>query len=164
MPLVSGYRYATWNTAGLAPGKYYLAGYLKANGASTYSHLTTQITITAAALMVDDSLALGECSVVDRRATPTYRRRSRAAPAAATGIQVASTLAGLSVRIVDLPGNMLGESAGNTIYVDRNAAGYGWFVDPTPGDDREFAVSLGPYALRPERTPLPPAASIYSQR
>ena len=28
-----------------------------------------------------------------------------------------------------------------------SAAGYGWFVDPTPGDDREFANLLDPYTL-----------------
>ena len=66
---------------------------------------------------------------------------------AATGIQVAAAMTGLSVQIVDLPGNTLGEAAGNTIYLDPTAAGYGWFVDSTPADDREFADLLGPYAL-----------------
>ena len=26
------------------------------------------------------------------------------------------------------------------IWIDRDAAGYGWFLDPTPGDDREFTL------------------------
>ncbi len=42
---------------------------------------------------------------------------------------------------------MLGEAEGSSIYISRNAAGYGWFVDPTPADDSEFSTSLGPYAL-----------------
>ena len=42
---------------------------------------------------------------------------------------------------------LLGETVGNTILIDRDAAGYGWFVDPTPADDVEFADVLGPYAL-----------------
>ena len=52
-----------------------------------------------------------------------------------TGSQV---LAGVSVQIADLPGNLLGEEIGKTILIDRDAAGYGWFIDPTPQDDAEF--------------------------
>ena len=38
-----------WNTTGLAPGTYYVAGYLWSDGKPTYSHLTQSITIQAAA-------------------------------------------------------------------------------------------------------------------
>ena len=31
--------------------------------------------------------------------------------------------------------------------VGRDAAGFGWFVDPTPDDDVEFAVQLDAYSL-----------------
>jgi hypothetical protein len=41
--------------------------------------------------------------------------------------------------LLDLPGAQLGLAAGNAIYIDRNAAGFGWFVDPTPNQDEEFA-------------------------
>jgi hypothetical protein len=67
--------------------------------------------------------------------------------AAATGIQVSAAMTGVSVQITDLPGNMLGEDVGKTILMDRDAAGYGWFVDPTPADDAEFANVLGPRTL-----------------
>jgi hypothetical protein len=148
MPAVSGYRYATWNTAGLSPGKYYLAGYIEANGATTYSHLTTQITIKAAALMVDASAPrLANATLLTEEQLQPILIEAERRLAAATGVQVASSMAGVSVQIVDLPGNMLGEVVGKTIYIDQNAAGYGWFVDSTPGNDREFADSLGPYAL-----------------
>jgi hypothetical protein len=40
-----------------------------------------------------------------------------------------------------LTGSHLGETAGETIYIDSNAAGHGWFVDSTPGADKEFAAS-----------------------
>lgn len=32
----------------------------------------------------------------------------------------------------------LGYAAGQTVTLDDNAAGYGWFIDPTPADDSEF--------------------------
>jgi probable HAF family extracellular repeat protein len=49
-----------------------------------------------------------------------------------------SALYGIDIRIADLGGTTLGLASGNTIWLDDNAAGWGWFVDPTPGDDREF--------------------------
>ena len=52
-------------------------------------------------------------------------------------------LAGVKVEVADLPGGTLGETDGKTILIDRDAAGYGWFVDPTPGDDSEFAATPG---------------------
>ena len=46
--------------------------------------------------------------------------------------------------ITDLPGSYLGETEGNVIYLDANAAGNGWFVDPTPAAQRRvFAPSSG---------------------
>jgi hypothetical protein len=43
------------------------------------------------------------------------------------------------VLIADLPGADVGrESANGDILIDTNAAGYGWFVDPTPADNSEF--------------------------
>ena len=38
----------SWNTTGVAPGTYYVGGYLYSGGAPTYSHLTQSITIQAA--------------------------------------------------------------------------------------------------------------------
>ena len=50
--------------------------------------------------------------------------------------------------ISDLPGSYLGEAEGNLIYIDGNAAGYGWFVDPTPATDTEFTASTSAAQLR----------------
>jgi hypothetical protein len=55
----------------------------------------------------------------------------------AAGVAVES-LAGLPVRIADLPGDTLGLATPGGIWIDVNAAGTGWFVDPTPADDSEF--------------------------
>ena len=58
---------------------------------------------------------------------------------AMAGVDV-SALNDVQVQIADLPGATLGQAAGNIIYLDRNAAGHGWFVDPTPWDDSEFTT------------------------
>ncbi|MCI0379143.1 MAG: hypothetical protein L0215_16165, partial [Gemmataceae bacterium] len=49
-------------------------------------------------------------------------------------------LDGVTIRIADLGGDLLGLTFGNTIWLDDNAAGWGWFVDPTPWDDSEFTT------------------------
>jgi hypothetical protein len=54
----------------------------------------------------------------------------------------AHTLRSADVVILDLPGRTLGLASGRVIYLDRDAAGYGWFIDPTPRDDAEFAAGL----------------------
>ena len=48
-------------------------------------------------------------------------------------------LAGLNVRVASLGDATLSAEYGNQIRID-NAAGWGWFVDPTPGDDSEFTT------------------------
>jgi membrane-associated phospholipid phosphatase len=57
----------------------------------------------------------------------------------ASGIDT-SALQSIDVRIVDLGGLTLGQATGGAIWLDNNAAGWGWFVDPTPWDDSEFAT------------------------
>jgi uncharacterized delta-60 repeat protein len=50
------------------------------------------------------------------------------------------SLDGTDIRIADLGGTTLGLASGHTIWLDDNAAGWGWFVDPTPRDDAEFTT------------------------
>ena len=47
-------------------------------------------------------------------------------------------VSGVEFVVTDLPNNLLGLAAGHVIWIDRDAAGFGWFVDPTPNDDAEF--------------------------
>jgi probable HAF family extracellular repeat protein len=46
-----------------------------------------------------------------------------------------SGMSNIDLRVVDLGGTTLGLAAGNTIWLDDNAAGLGWFVDSTPWND-----------------------------
>ncbi|WP_417375674.1 choice-of-anchor Q domain-containing protein [Gimesia maris] len=55
-------------------------------------------------------------------------------------------LAQVDIEIVDLPEGVLSNTVHGTIYIDVNAAGYGWFVDDTPDDHSEF-YATGPYTL-----------------
>jgi hypothetical protein len=63
--------------------------------------------------------------------------------AAATGdAATADRLRHVQVRIADLSNNALGLEAGDVIWIDVNAAGHGWYLDPTPADDDEFGVGV----------------------
>lgn len=44
----------------------------------------------------------------------------------------------VTFALADLEGLTLGLTLGSTIWIDVDAAGWGWFVDPTPWDDLEF--------------------------
>jgi uncharacterized delta-60 repeat protein len=50
-----------------------------------------------------------------------------------------STLGAIDIRIADLGGTILGlaDELHHTIWLDANAAGWGWFVDKTPWEDSE---------------------------
>jgi hypothetical protein len=50
-------------------------------------------------------------------------------------------LAGLQVQVTDLGGSLLGQYSDGTIYIDRDAAGAGWFIDRTPDSNEEFTLS-----------------------
>jgi sugar lactone lactonase YvrE len=51
-----------------------------------------------------------------------------------------SDLGNIQIQIANLGGAMLGLASGHTIWLDVNAAGWGWFIDPTPADDSEFRL------------------------
>ena len=53
----------------------------------------------------------------------------------------------ISIQIIDLPETTLGMAEDNTILIDSDAAGYGWFIDQTPGEDEEFGLQNSDYEL-----------------
>ncbi|MDF1754814.1 MAG: autotransporter-associated beta strand repeat-containing protein [Verrucomicrobiales bacterium] len=57
-----------------------------------------------------------------------------------TADQIAA-LGSIEYHIADLDGARLGYAEGSHIYIDRDAAGLGWFIDSTPDQDEEFAIS-----------------------
>jgi hypothetical protein len=61
--------------------------------------------------------------------------------AAGVGGALLSRLAAAQFRVSDLPLTELGVAlpSADRVLIDRNAAGHGWFVDPTPLQDEEYA-------------------------
>ena len=50
-----------------------------------------------------------------------------------------------TITIADLADGYLALTIGTTITLDTDAAGYGWFIDPTPLTNEEFAVGANPW-------------------
>jgi hypothetical protein len=59
------------------------------------------------------------------------------AAAGASSAQLAA-LAALTFTVTDLAGKTIGDHTPGHIVIDSDAAGHGWFVDPTPSDSSEF--------------------------
>jgi YDG domain len=59
----------------------------------------------------------------------------------AAGADTASVAAlkTVTIQVQDIPGDGLGWAIPGLITLDTNAAGYGWFIDPTPADNSKFA-------------------------
>jgi len=82
----------------------------------------------------DGVLSAGELALIVDAAI------ARWAAAGASEEQIAAMRA-VSVSVSDLGGLTLGSSTAGTIVVDDDAAGWRWFIDPTPGDDAEYSGS-----------------------
>lgn len=76
---------------------------------------------------------------------------------AATGLtsEQLAVIDSLRFEVTDLAGWCLGASSDRVVQLDCRATGYGWFIDPTPMDDEEFAgpVSKTGADTAPHRAP-----------
>jgi hypothetical protein len=61
--------------------------------------------------------------------------------AAGVGGELLQRLQNANVLMADLPGGLLGLAGNDTVWLDADAGGYGWFLDATPADDLEFALN-----------------------
>ena len=109
-------------------------------------------------VMQDDAPALLAAGAATASSTTILALSESDLPAIASEAIARWTFTGLDVSIIyklsqiqfvigDLPGAYLGKADANWIILDRDAAGQGWFVDPTPSDDLEFTDPLGAYTL-----------------
>ncbi|WP_417383300.1 Calx-beta domain-containing protein [Gimesia sp.] len=69
----------------------------------------------------------------------TVIEQTRTSPA--LSIEQQQTLKQIDIQVIDLGADILGTAAGSTIYIDVDAAGYGWFIDSTPAGNSEYTWS-----------------------
>jgi hypothetical protein len=82
------------------------------------------------ALVTPPAAPTGAAATSPGLLTPAARQ-----PILSAGGAPVTALSGIAVPSADLGGAALGLVSGHTIWLDRNAAGWGWFLGPTPGDD-----------------------------
>jgi hypothetical protein len=117
------------------------------------AQMSFTVTVTAAPLMLagaaDVPLPTGEeiAAFNPRPLSPEMQELVHSAVArwAAAGLDssLVSRLSQANVQLADLPGGMLGLALADSIWLDADAAGRGWFLDPTPADDLEFSSASG---------------------
>jgi Ca2+-binding RTX toxin-like protein len=121
-------------------------GLLTRNSTSSFDNFkirTNDPAFTAAAPLVaaagpGSAVSVEAIDVSDVEPLLSAAREDWAQSGLATNEQLAMAK-GVKIEIIDLPGSLLGEVEGNTMYLDVDAAGYGWFVDLSPANDNEFA-------------------------
>ena len=161
---VNGTDSYSWDTTGVTPGTYYIAGYMyDFVDTFTQSHLNDAIVIGSALLLDGEEipgtaiagLTEADLEPIACKAIADWAEAAIDAGAASTSVSTEGgagsgtslfaadyldKLAGVSFVIADLAGTQLALAAGDTIYVDINAAGHGWFIDSTPASDEEFQI------------------------
>jgi len=90
--------------------------------------------IAASGMVSDEDLAVNDLSTIISAALARWE-------AAGITVDQVDVLRGAIFSVGDLAGLALGSTNEHAINIDINAAGYGWFVDPTPMDDNEFSGS-----------------------
>ena len=99
----------------------------------------TNLTLTVAAALQAGQVASDEGRgasndlTADSLAAFAVANASRLIPRSRFGL-----LGDIEFIVTDLPNNLLGLAAGHVVWIDRDAAGFGWFVDSTPDTDEEF--------------------------
>ncbi len=79
--------------------------------------------------------AIGQAAIQRWEASPAFAAKN-------------ASFNGVTYQVVDLPSQELGQTDVHTILIDRTAASWGWFIDPTPLDDAEFSSQVGNGQLR----------------
>jgi hypothetical protein len=102
----------TWNTTGVAPGTYYVAGYLWNGSSATFSHLTQSISITAATTGVKrPALSPGDALLASRLQLSDSANES---PRAAMGEDSSSGAAAFLSETVPVHSAVLDADTGET--------------------------------------------------
>ena len=86
----------------------------------------------------------------------------------AYSLLAAGYYSGIRYSFTDLPATALGQTTGEgasaTITLDQNAAGHGWYIDPTPLDSSDdYLPTATPKSGKPRRAVQPQARWIFSQ-
>jgi hypothetical protein len=114
-------------------------GLLATGGPASFDDVRVKTDDPAFAQTADASMTASTASDAD---AATLTQAELDAIASVVISQWGGALADVRFAVADLPGTELGHTEGNTVVVDADAAGVGWYVDVSPAESSEFAVRL----------------------
>ncbi len=116
--------------------------YRASDGVAESSLVTVTLTVVSPQLAEGTPLGTVDAGILtlEELAPILEEAIARWAAAGLNDAQLAE-LHNVPVSIVDLPGQYLGLANPNVLWLDINAAGFGWYIDPTPADDSEFLAA-----------------------
>lgn len=85
----------------------------------------------------------GALAVTENELMATARESIRRYLSSGLSEDKALLLGAMSLQVSDLGEGQLGSTVGTTVFIDRDGAGYGWYVDATAADDVEFRPATG---------------------
>jgi hypothetical protein len=88
----------------------------------------------------------GDVREISERQVQPYliEAAQRLAVAGASAAELGAVLATTEIQVIDFSLNTLAVSGDNVIYLDADAAGNGWYLDPRPRSDDEFSIIVAP--------------------
>jgi Ca2+-binding RTX toxin-like protein len=117
-------------------GSSFASATVKTSDSAFYVPGSAMVAATAAPMSSGATLTQAELDAIAAFAVSEW------SDALGEGSSLLAVLAGASFGIADLSGAELGFTSGNTILIDADAAGWGWFVDASPASSSEFRVRL----------------------
>jgi hypothetical protein len=128
-------------------------GLMTRNGSASFDTVTVKtndpaVASTTAQLMAMQSATptANVTSIQEQQLQPLIAEAKRRW--AATGLVDLAALAAIQVNVANLnqtsaTDRVLGQTQGQVITIDDNAAGWGWFIDSTPGRNEEYRYQNG---------------------
>jgi hypothetical protein len=122
-----------WKTAGVKPGTYFAKGYMyDYAGTFTFSDLAVPFTVAAGSPLTVSLEAASqsvECEpLLESALEPVVETAIAVWSRAAVAPEVSAALRSVEFVVTNLSDRHVGLATSGTIYLDRDAAGHGWYV------------------------------------
>ncbi len=109
-------------------------------GWTAWTHQAAGLTLETSQIAAPPVVPADPAAALTVEQLAPYIEQARQAWLAEATIEQRSLLENVSFQIADLPEELLGQTVGNTVYIDIDAAGIGWFLDATPDNNDEFQL------------------------
>jgi len=120
-------------------------GAIVLQGGASFTSIAVLTDDPAYSNLLADSVGSGDAELLesDELETLSAAAKARWVESGLLSEEALEDLDGISFKISELGGRVLGVAANNVIQIDDDAAGNGWYIDPAPTDDTEYVQRDG---------------------